>query len=65
MRVPGYDDLESGCRRIEIQFRQVVEDVNQDGADLKDLGFGDRFRPGTSVVVATDGGDGRQRPQGL
>jgi hypothetical protein len=63
VRVSRYNNLKSSRRRIEIQFRQVVEDVDEDIADSKNLGFGDCFCPRTSVVVAAYDGNRRQSPQ--
>src|SRR5688500_9111939 len=52
VRVPRYNDPESGCHRIYIQLRQVVKNVNEDIADLENFRFRNIFRPAPLVVIA-------------
>lgn len=55
----GDHDLEACCFRLQIEFRQVVQHVNGDAANLDSTGLRQFARPGILVDVAADGADGR------
>src|SRR5688572_1755745 len=57
MRVPKYYDTEARRRRIEVKFRDVVENIDGDIVNLEHLGLSDSIGPWAFVVVATHDGD--------
>jgi hypothetical protein len=59
MGVPGHHDAITPSRGIESQFRQVVQNVDRDFADLQTFRFANLLRPRSLVVVPADGGHGR------
>jgi hypothetical protein len=54
-------NCEAGGSGIEVQFCQIVEDVDREAACFKHLDFGQLARPRSFVDVATYGGDGSNR----
>jgi hypothetical protein len=59
------DDLEPRRDGIEIQLLDVVQDVDRHPADLERGGKWHRPRPRPFVVVASDGRDRGDVPQGI
>jgi len=60
MGVTGDHDREGGGNRVEVEVCEVVEQVDEGGLDLDDLGVGQALGPGALVVVAPDGDDRRK-----
>src|SRR5215831_10991415 len=59
MRVTGHDDSDAGGRWIEIQLMDVVDDVDRYALGLEQRRRRNPRGPRPPVVVAADGGDGR------
>ena len=53
VRMARHNHVKSGCHGIEIQFGQIVQDVDKDFTNLKDFCFRDCLRPRAFVIVAT------------
>jgi hypothetical protein len=49
--------MEPGRRWVHIQLREIVNDVNEDFADVEHVCLGEAGGPGTLVVVAAHGGN--------
>src|SRR4051812_42903502 len=46
VRVPGDDDAQSHCRRVDVQLREVVQDIDAQGTEFENLGLRYGLRPG-------------------
>lgn len=57
--VPEYDGGKPGGVGVEGKVFEVVEEVDEDTADLDDFGMGEWVGPSSLVDVAADCGDGR------
>ena len=55
--------LDAGGTRIDVELRQVVQHIQEDFADLDELGLVDRARPVLPIVVAAHDRDGGHRAQ--
>jgi hypothetical protein len=54
MRVTGHDSGEARGIRIEVEFQEVVKDIDRVAADLDDVVGWKVASPATLVVVAAD-----------
>jgi hypothetical protein len=58
--VAGDYDAESCSLRLQIQLREIVQDVNRDAGGLQHFGFWQPVRPGGFVDVAANRRHGRE-----
>ena len=63
MAVPVDDDRKSRSLRLQIQFVQVVQNVDRHAADFKHIGGRNFPRPSGAIHVAANRGDGRNLGQ--
>jgi hypothetical protein len=56
--VAGDHDVESGGFGLEIEAREIVQDIDGNAGELDDFGFGEFAGPCLLVDVASDRGDG-------
>jgi hypothetical protein len=63
VRMSGHHDAKSRRRRVDVELRPVVADVDRYLSELDHLVLGQHFRPRSLVVISTDGGDGRDAAQ--
>src|SRR6266481_3252466 len=63
MRVSADDNLKMPICRIHGDLFQIVQNVDLNAIDLRDVRLGKRGRPALVVVVAANRNDGSDRPQ--
>ena len=59
MGMAGDDDLELDGGRVEVEFCEIVKDIQEHTRDLDDLVLAQSARPVALVVVPAHGDDGR------
>jgi hypothetical protein len=52
------DGAESGSFRLQVELREIVEEVDEDATDFYDFGSGQFAAPGFGIHVAANRGDG-------
>ena len=63
MGVPAHYNLKSCRFRFQIQFVQIVQNVDRDAADFEHIGGGNLLRPGVAIHVAANRGNWRNLSQ--
>jgi hypothetical protein len=59
VRVTGDNNMNACRRGLDVKLREIVNCVDACAFELEQLGLSQSISPGTSVIVATNGRDGR------